>query len=482
MVLKRSMSLEDKRFYSNVARLVMPMAIQNLINVGVTSTDVIMLGKVGETALSGVSLANQVYFILSLLFFGLTSGACVLTAQYWGKKDTRTIEKVMGMSFRISLLAAAVFTLAALVFPALLMRIFTTDQAVIEAGVSYLRIVAFSYMLSAFTNVYLNIIRSVEKVVIATVVYGTSLLANIIFNAIFIFGLLGVPAMGAAGAALGTLLARTIEVLIVVFYAVKMNDVVKIRWRDFFVKDKALGKDFFTYAFPVLLNELAWGAGMAAISAIVGHLGSSAVAAHSVAQVCRQLSMVIGFGISSAAAIMIGKAIGEKKEELAREYGRRFVKIAVLCGIGGGLLILGISPLVKSLLNLTPLAKSYLTAMMLIMSYYVVGQSVNTTMIVGIFRAGGDTRFGLILDVSVMWLCSILGSAVGAFVLGIPMPWVYILLCSDEIIKIPFSVYRYKTYKWLRNVTNQEKKNFFCQVTFCRSMLNTGIIEESGEY
>lgn len=453
MVLKRSMSLEDKRFYSNVARLVMPMAIQNLINVGVTSTDVIMLGKVGETALSGVSLANQVYFILSLLFFGLTSGACVLTAQYWGKKDTRTIEKVMGMSFRISLLAAAVFTLAALVFPALLMRIFTTDQAVIEAGVSYLRIVAFSYMLSAFTNVYLNIIRSVEKVVIATVVYGTSLLANIIFNAIFIFGLLGVPAMGAAGAALGTLLARTIEVLIVVFYAVKMNDVVKIRWRDFFVKDKALGKDFFTYAFPVLLNELAWGAGMAAISAIVGHLGSSAVAAHSVAQVCRQLSMVIGFGISSAAAIMIGKAIGEKKEELAREYGRRFVKIAVLCGIGGGLLILGISPLVKSLLNLTPLAKSYLTAMMLIMSYYVVGQSVNTTMIVGIFRAGGDTRFGLILDVSVMWLCSILGSAVGAFALGIPMPWVYILLCSDEIIKIPFSVYRYKTYKWLRNVT-----------------------------
>ena len=453
MVLKRSMSLEDKRFYSNVARLVMPMAIQNLINVGVTSTDVIMLGKVGETALSGVSLANQVYFILSLLFFGLTSGACVLTAQYWGKKDTRTIEKVMGMSFRISLLAAAVFTLAALVFPALLMRIFTTDQAVIEAGVSYLRIVAFSYMLSAFTNVYLNIIRSVEKVVIATVVYGTSLLANIIFNAIFIFGLLGVPAMGAAGAALGTLLARTIEVLIVVFYAVKMNDVVKIRWRDFFVKDKALGKDFFTYAFPVLLNELAWGAGMAAISAIVGHLGSSAVAAHSVAQVCRQLSMVIGFGISSATAIMIGKAIGEKKEELAREYGKKFVKIAIVCGIGGGLLILAISPFVRSMLNLTPLAKSYLTAMMFIMSYYVVGQSINTTLIVGVFRAGGDTRFGLILDVGVMWLCSILGAAVGAFVIGIPMPWVYILLCSDEIIKIPFSIYRYKTYKWLNNVT-----------------------------
>ena len=453
MIFTKRMSLEDKRFYSHVFRLVMPMAVQNLINVGVTSTDVIMLGKVGETALSGVSLANQIYFILSLLYFGLTSGACVLTAQYWGKKDTRTIEKVMGMSFRISILAGIVFAAAAFFFPYQLMRIFTADEAVIAAGVSYLKIVAFSYVLSAFTNVYLNIIRSIEQVVIATIVYGTSLAANIILNAIFIFGLLGVPAMGAAGAALGTLCSRAVEVVIVVFYAVRINHVVKIRFKDWFVKDKALAKDFFTYAFPVLLNEIAWGAGMAAISAIVGHLGSSAVAAHSVAQVCRQLSMVIGFGISSATAIMIGKAIGEKKEELAREYGRKFVKIAIVCGIGGGLLILAISPFVQSVLNLTPLAKSYLRAMMFIMSYYVVGQSINTTLIVGVFRAGGDTRFGLILDVGVMWLCSILGAAVGAFVIGIPMPWVYILLCSDEIIKIPFSIYRYKTYKWLNNVT-----------------------------
>ena len=291
------MSIEDRRFYKDVFRLVMPMAVQNLINVGVTSTDVIMLGRVGETALSGVSLANQVYFILSLLFFGLTSGACVLTAQYWGKKDTRTIEKVMGMSFRISIAAGIVFAVGAIFFPQYLMLIFTSDPAIIAEGVSYLKIVGFSYILSAFTNVYLNIIRSIERVVIATVVYGVSLCANIILNSIFIFGLLGCPAMGSAGAALGTLLSRAIEVIIQ-----KKNDVVKIHIRDFFVRDKALGRDFFTYAFPVLLNEFAWGAGMAAISAIVGHLGSAAVAAHSVTQVCRQLSMVIGFGISSATA------------------------------------------------------------------------------------------------------------------------------------------------------------------------------------
>lgn len=446
-------SIEDKRFYRDVFRLVMPMAVQNLINVGVTSTDVIMLGRVGETALSGVSLANQIYFILSLLYFGLTSGACVLTAQYWGKKDTRTIEKIMGISFRISILGGAVFGAAAIFIPRYLMLIFTSDEAVIEAGIRYLQIVGFSYVLSAFTNVYLNIIRSIEKVVIATVVYGTSLLANIILNGIFIFGLFGLPAMGTAGAALGTLLARAIEVVIVVYYATHMNDVVKIHIQDLFVKDRALGRDFFTYAFPVLLNELAWGAGMAAISAIVGHLGSAAVAAHSVAQVCRQLSMVIAFGISSATAIMIGKAIGEQKESLAKEYGRKFVKLSIICGIGGGLVILGISPFITMFMKLTPLAKSYLTAMMVIMSYYVIGQSLNSTVIVGILRAGGDTKFGLFLDVGVMWLCSILGAAVGAFVIGIPMPWVYILLCSDEVIKIPFSMLRYKSYKWLKNVT-----------------------------
>ncbi len=451
--IRRTMSTEDKRFYSNVFRLVMPMALQNLINVGVTSTDVIMLGRVGETALSGVSLANQVYFILSLLFFGLTSGACVLTAQYWGKKDTRTIEKVMGMSFRISLLGGLVFGIAAFLAPQHLMRIFTGEPEIIAEGVRYLKIVSFSYVLSAFTNVYLNIIRSIEKVVIATVVYGTSLCANIVLNAVFIFGLFGCPAMGAAGAALGTLCSRVIEVLIVVYYAVRRNQIVRIRIKDLFVKDRDLSRDFLTYAFPVLLNELAWGAGMAAISAIVGHLGSASVAAHSVTQVCRQLSMVIAFGVSNATSIMIGKAIGEKKEALAREYGRRFLRLSILFGIGGGILLLAITPVVCAVMKLSVLAKSYLTVMMVIMSYYAAAQSVNSTLIVGVFRAGGDTRFGLILDVGVMWLCSIAAAAVGAFVIGIPMPWVYILLCSDEVIKVPFSIWRYRSYKWLKNIT-----------------------------
>ena len=199
---------EKKQFYRMVCTLVLPMALQNLINVGVQSADVIMLGKVGETALSASSLAGQVMFIMSLIFFGLTSGAAVLTAQYWGKRDTRTIEKVLGMAMRIAILVGILFTVAVYTVPYPIMKIFTSEPEVIEAGVSYLKIVGISYIFTAITMVYLNLMRSVERVIISTVVYSISLVVNIVLNSIFIFGLLGCPALGIRGAAIGTLVAR----------------------------------------------------------------------------------------------------------------------------------------------------------------------------------------------------------------------------------------------------------------------------------
>ena len=204
----KNLNIDWKLFYKSVFALVIPMALQNLINVGVTATDVIMLGKVGEKVLSGASLAGQVQFIMTLIFYGTTSGATVLTAQYWGKKDTRTIEKILGIGLRTGLTTAVVFAVAALGIPGLLMRIYTSDPVVIAEGVKYLRIVALSYIFMAVTQVYLNIIRSMEKVVIATFIYAVSLGLNIIINAVLIFGMFGFPKLGIAGAAIGTLCAR----------------------------------------------------------------------------------------------------------------------------------------------------------------------------------------------------------------------------------------------------------------------------------
>ena len=443
------------KFYRSVFALVIPMALQNLINVGVTAADVIMLGRVGEKALSGASLAGQVQYIMVLFLFGLTSGATVLTAQYWGKGDKKTIEKILGLGMKAAIIVTAIFTVAALMIPDLLMRIFTNDPAVISEGMKYLRIVAFSYVLMGITQVYLFIMRSVERVVVATVVYLVSLICNVILNAIFIFGLLGCPAMGIQGAALGTLAARFVELILVFGYARLFNKDIKFRFRYLMRTDKLLVRDFLRYALPVVMNEVMWGLGTAANTAILGHMGSAAVAANSVAQVARQLATVVAFGLSSATAIYLGKTIGEKKFEHAKAYAHRFLLLSVVMGAIGGVIILVAAPVTAALLSLTPAAKSYLKFMFFVMSYFVIAQSFNTTMVVGTFRSGGDTRFGLIMDVATMWGCSILFGFLAAFVFHCGVPVVYIILMSDELIKVPITWIRYRSYKWLKDVTRE---------------------------
>ena len=451
------LGIEWGSFYRTVIALVVPMALQNLINVGVTAADVIMLGAVGEDALSGASLAGQVQYIMTLFLFGLTSGATVLTAQYWGKGDKDAIEKILGIAVKTAVFVTALFTAAALAAPGLLLRIFTSDPVVIAEGIKYLRIVAFTYVMIGITQAYLYIMRSVERVIVATVVYLLSLVCNIIMNSIFIFGLFGLPAMGVSGAALGTLCARILEVVLVAGYARFFNKDIKLRLRYVIHTDKVLFGDFMKYALPVVINEVMWGLGTAANTAILGHMGSPVVAANSVAQVARQLATVVSFGLSSAAAIYLGKTIGEKRMEHARAYAKRFIGLSLIMGVLGGAVILIASPVASAFLSLSAEAKDYLRIMFFVMSYFVVGQALNTTMVVGIFRSGGDTRFGLILDVSTMWCCSILLGFLAAFVFKLSVPIVYMILMSDEIIKIPITSWRYRSCKWLRDVTRDAK-------------------------
>lgn len=444
---------EKRHFYKLVFSLVLPMALQNLINVGVSTADVVMLGKVGETSLSAASLAGQVQFVMSLIFFGLTSGACVLTAQYWGKKDIRTIEKVLAIAMRFALIVAVLFTVVVLLFPVPIMKIFSKEADVIEQGVEYLRIIAFSYIMTAITIIYLNIMRSVERVIIATMVYLVSLITNIILNAIFIFGMFGLEPMGIRGAALATLIARFVELLIVFLYAKIRNREVRFHLKDLLLKDKLLMKDFITYTLPVMLNELIWGSGTSVNAAIIGHLGKSVVAANSVTQVTRQLALIVAFGLANATAIILGKAIGEGKEEMAKIYAKRFIRLTIIIGIFGIFVILGASQVAKATMTLSEEASSYLNFMMIVMSYFSICQAYNTTLVVGVFRAGGDTKFGLILDTVFLWGFSILLGMIAAFVLKLPVPVVYIILLSDEVIKIPVTTWRYRSMKWVKNVT-----------------------------
>lgn len=442
-------------FYKRVLILVLPMALQNLINVGVSATDVIMLGRVGEKVLSGCSLGGQIFWILSLFLFGSTSGASVLIAQYWGKKDIAAIEKIMGIVVLLTVTMGVLFMCAALFMPGRLMSLYTNDEEIIEQAVLYIRIVAFTYPLSAFTMAYLNMLKSIERVTISTIIYGTSLIINIIVNAVLIFGLLGFPKMGIQGAAIGTLVARLTELLILLFYIRRFQPEVKVKRKYLFHIDTTLWKDFLYYASPVILNEVLWGAGYSANTAIVGHLGSSVVAANSVAQVTRQLSMVVGFGIASATAIMIGKAIGEGRKDIAEIYGKRFTVLGLICGLGGAAIIILFRPVIIWGMGFEGEGARYLSLFLYMMSAYAIGQSLNSTWVVGIFRSGGDTRFGMILDMTTMWCGSILFSALAAFVFRFPVPVVYAILLSDEFIKVPFCLWRYRKKVWLKDVTRE---------------------------
>lgn len=453
MLTNKTYDNELRGFYKKVLFLVIPLALQNLINVGITATDVIILGKVSETALSACSLAGQTGFIMTLIFFGLTSGAAVLTSQYWGKKDYRSIEKIFGITFRVGIFVSLTFTILALSFPQQLLHIYTNDPSVIKEGVKYLRIIAFSYFFSSMTMVYLNIMRSVERVLISTIVYLCSLMINVFFNVILVFGLLGFPALGIRGSATATLIARICEFLIILFYEARVKHEIHPKIKDIFKMDKILFKDFLVISLPVLINELLWGAGTSANTAIIGHLGSAAVAANSVAQVSRQLAMVVTFGIATATAIIMGKAIGEGKEELAKVYSKRFVILSILVGaVGGGLILLS-RPMLIDFLSLSSQAKHYLSFMLFVMTYFSLCQSYNATLIVGVFRSGGDTKYSLYMDVGVMWFGSILLGAVAAFIFHCNVFVVYVLLMSDEVIKLIFTTTRFQSYKWLKNVT-----------------------------
>ncbi|MCI8282582.1 MAG: MATE family efflux transporter [Lachnospiraceae bacterium] len=444
---------EKKEFYKRVAGLVIPMALQNLMNVAVQSADVVMLGRVGEKALSAASLGGQVNFILSLFLFGLTSGASVLCAQYWGKKDQRSIEVITGICLRFSLLIGLGITAFTMAFPGLIMHILTSDTQVRSLGIDYLRAVCLSYLLMAFTSVYLNIMRSMERVVVSTVIYGASLVINIIVNAFLIFGIGPFPELGVVGAAAGTVIARLAECGMVLGHNKWKNGLINFGWKLLFVKNKVLFQDFMKISGPVIINEVLWGIGMSATAAILGQLGSEAASANAIVQVVRQLSTVVSFGIASATAITVGKAIGEGKKDLAKEYGKRFVKLVIISGLIGSLIVLAVRPVVMAVMELTLVAKGYLSFMMFLMAAYVCLQAFNTLIVVGIFRGGGDTRYGMVLEIIGLWGGSVIMGSIAAFVLKLSVPWVFAVILLDEYIKFPLIIYRYRTYKWLQDVT-----------------------------
>lgn len=454
MDLKIQESLQaDRIFYKKLFALVIPIAAQNFMTAIVSASDALMLGLQGQIALSAVSLATQVQFVLNLFYWALTIGATVLAAQYWGKEDTVSVEHVLVITLRFSIAISFLFFLAAAFCPEMLMRIFTNETELIALGVSYLRIVSGSYLCMGISQVYLCIMKNSGRALRSTIYGSTAVILNLVLNGILIFGLLGLPKMGIRGAALATLLARIVELVLVLLENQK-KDVVRIRWEYLKMPDAILQKDYCYYTAPVLANELAWGCGFTMFSVIMGHLGSDAVAANSIANIAKNIIICFCLGIGAGSGIIIGNELGSGNLEQAKIYGKKLCRAAVVSGVLSGLLLLACQPVIFLFAsNLSGQAQGYLRVMLLICSYYLIGKAVNCTVIAGIFCAGGDTRFGLCCDTITMWAIIIPIGLAAAFWLKLPVLWVYFCLNLDEIIKLP-AVYRhYKKYQWLKNLT-----------------------------
>ncbi len=442
--------LEKKAFYRMVLFLALPIVGQNVIDAMVTSADVVMLGFVSQEALSAVSLAGNVQFVLSLFLFGMATGSAMLSSQYWGKGDIRTIEKVLGIALRFSLAVGALFSVCALSIPQYLMRIFTPDEALITEGIVYLRTVALTYLFAGFTVMYLNVMRSMERVSLSTVVYAVSFVTNVALNALFIF----VMRWGAFGVALATLIARCVELVICIIHAAR-NERFRVHISDIFARHGLLLKDFIHYSLPAIGNDVVWGVAFTMYSVIIGHLSSDAVAAYSIVAVARKLGTVMCFALSAATAIIVGKSLGADRFDEAKAYAKRFLNLSILSALVGGVIILALIPVFMHMADLTENARGYLFGMLLINSYYVLGQAINTTTICGIFRAGGDSRWGFYCDIIDMWAVMVPIGFLCAFVLKLDVMWVYFILCLDEFIKLPFNIVHYRRRGWLKNITRE---------------------------
>ncbi len=442
----------DRAFIKKLFSLVLPIAFQQLMLAAVSASDAIILGFISQDEMAAVSLATQITFVENLFLSAMTIGLSLLAAQYWGKKDIYSVERIFSYVAKCTVAGCSLFFLISLCFPTFLMRIFTNEQVLVQGGAQYLHIVSPAYLLTGVSQVYLCLLKNTDDAKSAGVISAVCMTMDMLMNVVFIFGLFGLPKMGIVGAALSTTVARLFETIWCVWKATKRRGAT-IRWRYIFQIDNEGQKTFWRYTAPVLGNELVWGLGFASYTVIMGHLGGDAVAANSIANIVKNLVACFCLGLGSGGGILLGNELGAGNLERAKEYGGKLCKISIMGGILSGVVLLGITPLVLQITRLTLRAQEYLRYMLIVCSYYMIGKSINSTTIAGIFCAGGDSKFGLLCDIVVMWGIVIPLGVFAAFLLKLPVAIVYFLLSLDEFLKIP-AVYRhYKKYKWVKNLT-----------------------------
>lgn len=440
-------------FYTGLFTLALPIMVQNLILSSVNMVDTLMVGRLGTVEIAAVGLGNQVFFLLSMILFGVSSGGAVFTAQYWGKKDIAGIRKTTGFCLAIALGTSTVFTAVCMIAPAFVIGLYSNDPAVIKTGAQYLRTVAPCFLPFSVGMVYTLVLRTVEKVRLAMTATIVSLLTNVTLNYVLIFGMGPIPAMGVTGAAIATVIARFIEVSILVSVSYKRRYPHAGTVSELTGFDAPFVAKFAAIAAPVILNEMLWGLGITSQNAIFAKTGTEAIAAFNVVTTVSNLVWVFYIGLANGAAILVGKKIGEGETGLARSYARGITNFSVLTAPVVALMLLALQTTLPALFNVQASVLSLMGTMFLFLALAYPFRAFNISMVIGVCRAGGDTRFCIVYDLAFMWLVALPAAAMAAFVFHAPVAVIYCCVISEEFLKVPLGYLRLRSGKWLHDVT-----------------------------
>lgn len=455
---------KDKAFLRKTFAITIPIVLQNLLNNLVNLIDTLMIGQLGETSIAAVGLANKLFFIFSLLMFGVSSGSSVLSAQYWGKGELLNIKRVLRISLIMGVGGSLLFVIPGFFFPEFVMSIFTPLSGTISEGAKYLVIIVFSYPLTAVTMTYVSILRSMNYVKLPVIITSISILVNVFLNYCLIYGKLGFPEMGVSGAALATLIARVVEcgVLLILVYSHKagdgkLGDFIHQKYNKFkeqgvpFISKTFLFK-YFNTAAPVIANEFVWGLGVTMYSLVYGRMGDAATAAITITNTVEQVALVFFFGICHASAVLLGNELGSNKLDKAEEHAKNYITMMFVMSIIGAVIVFLTRNQVTQLFDVSEEVLKYVKLCITVFSLYMPIRMLNALFIVAILRSGGDTKASLILDGTGVWLIGIPMAVLGGLVLKLPIYVVYAMILIEEIYKLILSYIRYKQKKWLRNI------------------------------
>ena len=445
-------TFEDKSFIRKVITIGIPIAFQGLLNTLLNLVDNMMIGSLGESSIAAVGQANKVFFVFTLLLFGIVSGSSVLTAQYFGKKDIKNIRRVLGLSLIIGLAGAFIFMLAGLFIPKTVMRIFTPNENTIKIGVSYLTIVAISYPLTAITNCYISLLRATNKVKAPVFITILAILVNVILNYTFIYGHFGFEALGVRGAAIATVIARLFECICILSVVYIGKSEAAAKFKELIDFNKEFIKKYFIIVSPVIANEFVWGLGVTMYSLVYGRMGDSAVASITITQNVEQICVVIFQGLSSATAVILGNELGANKIEKADKHAKGFFIIQFMLVLVMATVCLIIRKPLINLFNVDGKVASDIVKCLNVFIIYSPFRMFNLVNIVGVLRSGGDTKASLLLDMTGVWLVGIPFAFLGGIVLKLPIYYVYAMITIEEVYKFILGFIRYRKKKWLRKI------------------------------